>query len=204
MKSIPISLMLLCLGGAVSLSGEPLSFDFKDPKGVNNVVFKLDAPLEAINGSASGISGLVEFDPDKPAEAKGKIVVAASSLHVTNPTMKQHLHSDQWLDVAKHPEISFEIKGTRNARVNGDTITGEIIGVFSLKGVSKEITIPAKVTYLKDKLSQRSPNLKGDLLVVRSTFTIKRSEFDIKPGQLEDKVADEIEITLSIAGAAKK
>ena len=45
----------------------PQTFDFKDPKGVNNAVFKLDAPLESINGSASGITGTVSFDPENPA-----------------------------------------------------------------------------------------------------------------------------------------
>ncbi len=54
----------------------PQSFDFKDPKRVNNAVFRLDAPLEAINGSANGISGTVTFDPAAPAATKGKIVVA--------------------------------------------------------------------------------------------------------------------------------
>ena len=44
----------------------PHTFDFKDPKGVNNVVFKTDAPLESINGTATGISGSVTFDPDNP------------------------------------------------------------------------------------------------------------------------------------------
>ena len=34
----------------------PMDFDFKDPKGVNNATFKLDAPLEAINGSATTVS----------------------------------------------------------------------------------------------------------------------------------------------------
>ena len=48
-------LALACLNG-VALA-EPQTFDFKDPKGVNNAVFKLDAPLEAINGNATGISG---------------------------------------------------------------------------------------------------------------------------------------------------
>ncbi|MBM3846524.1 MAG: YceI family protein, partial [Verrucomicrobia bacterium] len=42
------------------------SFDFKDPKGVNNATFKLDAPLEAISGSASGISGSIQFAPANP------------------------------------------------------------------------------------------------------------------------------------------
>ena len=59
------SLVLSALTG-VALAA-PQTFDFKDPKGVNNAVFKLDAPLEAINGSANGITGTVEFDAENPA-----------------------------------------------------------------------------------------------------------------------------------------
>ena len=44
--------------------------------------------------------------------------------------------------------------------------------------------------------------MEGDLLVLRSTFTIKRSDYGIKPGQNLDKVADEVELRLAIAGAA--
>jgi hypothetical protein len=70
--------------------------------------------------------------------------------------------------------------------------------------VSRELTVPVKLTYLKDKLGERVPNQKGDLLVIRSHFTIKRSDFSINPGQFEDKVSDAIEINLSIAGASPK
>src|SRR5262245_23425850 len=80
----------------------PLTFDFKDPKGVNNAVFKLDAPLEAIQGSANGVSGTVTYDPENPASTKGKIVVSAASLHVPNTMMNEHLHGGQWMDVTKH------------------------------------------------------------------------------------------------------
>lgn len=77
---------LTCLLALAGLTGAafaaPQTFDFKDPKGVNNVVFKLDAPLEAVNGSASGIAGTVTFDPENPAATKGKIVVASDSLTV--------------------------------------------------------------------------------------------------------------------------
>lgn len=180
----------------------PLTFDFKDPKGVNNAVFKLDAPLEAINGSASGITGKVQFDPANPAAAKGKIVIASASLNVSNPLMKEHLHSAKWLDVAKFPEIVFDAKELKNVKTSGDVTTADADGSFTLHGVTKNITVPVKLTYLKDKLEKRIPNLKGDLLVIRSNFTIKRSDYGIMPGQTEEKVSDEIELTLSIAGAA--
>ena len=180
----------------------PQSFDFKDPKGVNNAVFKLDAPLESINGSANGISGTVSFDPENPAATTGKIIVTTASLTVPNPMMNGHLHSDKWLDAARYPEITFEAKSFTNVKTEGNVTTADATGTFTLHGVSKEITVPVKLSYLKDKLSARVPNLHGDLLVIRANFTINREDFNINKGQFEDKVSPTIDLSLSIAGAA--
>lgn len=202
MRKSLITLIVIC-GVAIAASAAPQTFDFKDPKGVNNVVFKLDAPLEAINGSANGVSGTVEFDADKPATTKGKILVASKSLTVGNTMMQDHMHSEGWLDVAKHPEISFTLKELKDVKTASAATTATAVGTFALKGVEKEISAPVKLTYLPGKLADRTGGqMKGDLLVIRSTFTINRADFGIKPGQNEDKVANEIELTLSIAGAA--
>lgn len=199
---------VFALATAVSLAGSAFaaqqSFDFKDPKGVNNAVFKLDAPLEAITGSANGISGTVQFDPENPSATKGKIVVAAASLHVPNPTMKEHLHGGQWMDTSKNPEIVFETKELKNVKTSANNTSADAVGTLTIKGVTKEVTTPVKLTYLKDKLGQRVPNLKGDLLVIRSTFTVKRSDFGINPGAPQEKVSDDIELTLSLAGASAR
>jgi polyisoprenoid-binding protein YceI len=189
---------------ATAIYAAPQSFDFKDPKGVNNVVFKLDAPLESVNGSASGISGTVSFDPENPGATTGKIVVTSESMTVPNPMQKEHLHSAYWLDVAKYPEITFEAKSLANVKTDGNVTTADVTGTFSLHGVSKEINAPIKLTFLKDKLSARVPNLKGDLLVIRANFVINREDFNIQKGQYEDKVANEISLSLSIAGASAK
>jgi polyisoprenoid-binding protein YceI len=191
---------LVCL--ATAAYAAPQSFDFKDPKGINNAGFKLDAPLESINGSASGITGTVSFDPENPGATTGKIVVAAESLMVPNPMQKEHLHSDKWLDVTKYPDITFEAKSLANVKTEGNVTTADVTGTFSLHGVSKNITAPIKLTYLQGKLGDRVPNLKGDLLVIRANFSINREDFNINKGQYEDKVADTIELTLSIAGAS--
>lgn len=183
---------------------EPQTFDFKDPKGVNNAAFKLDALLEAIQGSANGVSGLVTFDPENPGLTKGKITVEASTLNVPNPMMKEHLHSPMWLDVQKYTNITFDEKELKNVKTTGDTTTADAVGTLTIKGVTKDITVPVKLTYLKDKLGLRVPKMKGDLLVIRSTFTIKRGDFGINPAAPQASVSDEIEISLSVAGAAPR
>jgi hypothetical protein len=40
------------------------------------------------------------------------------------------------------------------------------------------------------------------LLVLRANFAINRSDFGLQPGQMTDKVAETIHLSLSIAGAA--
>jgi polyisoprenoid-binding protein YceI len=203
MKNILIASLSLLSFVSLSLAA-PLEFDFKDPKGVNNVVFKTDAPLESINGTASGISGKVTFDPQDPGAVKGKIVVATSSMHVGNPMQKEHLHGANWMDAAKYPELTFEATGGKNVKTDGDVTTADVTGKMTIKGITKEITVPIKMTYLKDKLGQRVPNQKGDLLVLRSNFSIKRSDFGIGGAKLEEKVANDIELNLSVAGAAPR
>jgi len=195
---------LLSLSLATAAFAAPESFDFKDPKGVNNAVFNLDAPLESVNGSANGISGIVSFDPENPGATTGKIVVATETMTVPNPMQKEHLHSPNWLDVAKYPEITFEAKSLANVKTEDNVTTADVTGTFTLHGVSKEITVPIKLTYLKDKLSARVPKMEGDLLVIRANFSINREDFDIQKGKFEDKVSPTVNLTLSIAGASPK
>jgi polyisoprenoid-binding protein YceI len=202
--ALTIAIFSLLAGLAAERVSAAQRFDFKDPKGVNNITFRLDAPLEAISGSTAGVSGEVEFDPANPGALKGRLVVATETLHVPNPMMKQHLHSDKWLDVAKHPEISFRVAKVASVKTVETETKAEITGDLSIKGVTKSLTVPVRLTYLKDKLSARLPNMQGDLLVLRASFTIKRSDFGINPGQAEEKVSDEIELKLSLAGQCPK
>jgi polyisoprenoid-binding protein YceI len=191
------------LAGAFSLQAAAKDFDFKDPKGVNNVSFLLDAPLESISGNAKGVRGVVTFDPEDPSTVSGTIVIETGSLTATNNQLQEHMLGDGWLDAANHPEITFATKSLSKVETTPDGFTAHVTGDFSLKGVTKELTVPVTFTYLPDMLGARSNGaMEGDLLVMRSTFTINRSEFGIKPGQNTDKVAEEIELRLAIAGAA--
>lgn len=198
-------LLVTALALAASLTAAPASFDFKDPKGVNVIQFHLDSLLEPIAGSANGISGTVRFDPESPADTTGTIVVATSSLKVSNATMTEHLLSDSWIDAAGHPEITFEVVKLDNVQTSGATTKADATGKFTLKGVTKEITVPVTLTHLPDALEKRTkPGNKGDLLVVRGEFTIRRADYGIQPGKNEDKVATEIKLSFGIVGSAPK
>jgi polyisoprenoid-binding protein YceI len=185
---------------------ETLSFDFKDPRGVSNVAFSLDAPLESINGTAKRIAGTVIVDPDNLSTAKGKVVIATKSLVVPNPIMRMHLLSKDWLNARSNPEISFEItKVGRVTKKGADASEVEVTGAFTLNQVTKEIVTKADVIYLPGKLGETTnQKIHGDLLVVRSNFKIRRSDFRIRPGEFLDKVSDEISLSVNIIGSAPR
>lgn len=178
-------------------------FDFTDPKGVNNIRFDLDAPLEAISGTGNGISGMVEFDINDPSATAGTITLAVESLTVPNSTMREHLHGENWLDVAQFPEITFEARELHNIKVNDNVVSADVKGHLTVKGITKEKIVPVTFTYLPGRLADRS-GVEGDLLVMRSSFSIMRDDFNIRPGQNEQTVAPEIKISLAVAGSAPK
>ena len=118
----------LAAGLALGAHAVAADFDFKDPKGVNTVTFRLDAPLEAISGSANGVAGTVQFDPAHPGATRGKIVVQTASMQVPNAMMKDHMLGKDWMDAATHPELSFEVESLANVKTAGDVTTADAAG----------------------------------------------------------------------------
>lgn len=202
-----MKIKILSILATAAISFSPLAngieFDLKDPKGVNNIVFLLDAPLESINGTATGITGSVSYDPAAVEKTSGKVVVAVDSLSVANPKMIEHMMGEKWLNQAKYPEITFSLSKLKDVSKSGDTASGTAVGEMTIKGVSKTVEVPVSLTFLEGKMQdrQRTP---GDILVIRSKFSVSRSDFGINEGSMEDKVSDEVELRLSIAGFAPK
>lgn len=177
-------------------------FDFKDPKGVNAVSLVLDSKLEPIIGVASGISGKVGFDPAEPEKMSGEINIQADTVHLTSAKMQEVLHSEDWLDVKQFSAIKFVIKNVKDVKKLKDgSWEMTAVGKLTCKGVTHNFTAPVKATYLEGEMGKRIRGAKGDLLVLRSKFTISRREFNIKPAMGSDVVADEIEIRVSIVGS---
>ena len=194
---------VLVTAGSVRAAGT--EFDFKDPKGVNSISFTLDSLLEPFSGVASGISGKVTFDPADPKATKGTIAVETKSLHLENKGMEGALHGKDWLDVAKNPKIEFVIKKVTDYKSAGDNVFDlTVVGDLTCKGVTKELTVPVKATFLPGKLGERSSKLTGDLLVLRANFAMKRKDFGIKPDITDKVVAEEIQLRVSIAGVSPK
>ena len=153
----------------LAISAKPIAFDFKDPKGVNNIIFQMDAPLESINGSGDGVSGSVEFDPG--------------------------------LEVEKFSQIKFHLSQLQNVKKVKNDYHADAKGKMTIRNVTVQINVPVKLTFLMDMLIKRN-RVPGELLVLRSKFSVKRDDFNIQKGQNLEKVANEIEISVNLAGAA--
>ena len=171
---------------------------------MNNAVFKLDAPLEAINGSANGVSGTVEFDAANPGATTGKLI-AAESLTVPNGMMKR-THARR--SVARRGEVQRDhLRGevAQELETAGDTTTAGCDRQLHLAWRDEEITVPVKITYLKDKLSQRACRIsRATCWSFARPSRSSAPDYGINPGAPTDKVADEIELTLSIAESSPK
>ena len=203
MKFYRISILSFLFVAAFDLLAAPKSFDFKDPKGVNHVMFMLDAPLEFISGNGNDIYGMVEFDKEYPEKTNGEIRLAVSSLSVSSQKMTNVMKGKKWLNLAKNKEIYFKFDTIKVNKKEDAVVHADATGVLTLMGISKEVTAPVKITLAEGVAGKRSNSKTDtrDLLVVRSDFDIKLDEFGlILNAATKLKVANDVQIKVVIAG----
>jgi polyisoprenoid-binding protein YceI len=198
---------------AAHAAGEHSAMVFKidDPMGRNSVTFLSTAPLEDVVGVSSQLSGMLVFDPFRPdVGGHGEIIVPVSSLNTGIPLRDEHLAGADWLNAEKNPNIVFmitKVRGVKEIKSTSTARTYDVVAVgdFSLNGRTREMAVPARITYLKESeaTKQRQP---GNLLAVRATFNIVLADFGITgPAGMDlvgSKVGDKIELSLSLVASS--
>jgi polyisoprenoid-binding protein YceI len=198
-----VAVVLVTLASvAVAGGGSTKAYDFRDPKSLNTVIVVLDSPLEPMVGLANGVSGDLTFDPSAPQASRGRIVVDAASVQFSNPGLAATARGPDGFDVEHFPTIEFVVRELRRVRPAGSGVyAANAIGDFTCRGTTKRITVEATLTHLPGKAAVRHHGT-GDLVVLRSTFKIRRRDFGIQPRNGDSLLAEEAEVRVAIAGAS--
>jgi polyisoprenoid-binding protein YceI len=184
-------------------------FYVDDPAHRNWVTFKSSAPLEDIVGTSNTITGYLVFDPDKPTKGgRGELSVPVASLKTGIPLRDSHLLGKAWFDAETYPGIKLtitDVKGVKEVKVSGGFQTYDVTlaGEFTMRGKSKKMEIPGRVTYLKES-EETKKKMEGNLLAARATFEITLADFGIVgpegAGLIGSKVGESVSVEVSIMG----
>lgn len=120
------------------------------------------------DGYFKDFSGLVSYDPARPADTRVDLTVNAASIDTQNSAHDQLLRSGEFFDVQHYPTIHFASESA-NMRPDG---TLSVTGDMTIRGITKRMTIP--VTLRRTTPAGTTPGA-----AFESTFQIDRTEFGL-------------------------
>ncbi|OZB11940.1 MAG: hypothetical protein B7X53_18515 [Hyphomonas sp. 34-62-18] len=125
-------------------------------------------------------------DAANPAGASVEAIIDMASLNIANPEFAGELMGPAWFDAASHPQAVFR---STSIQLTSET-TAEITGDLTLKGVTRPITLAAKLNG-----SAYDPLRQADVVGFSASGEISRADFGIDrfSGLLTDTVRIEIE-----------
>lgn len=106
------------------------------------ITFKIRNAGLNVNGSFSGFTGSLVFDPAAPEKAQISASVDAATVDTGIGLRDSHLKKEEYFDVAKYPKIA--LKSTRIQKKGGNDYVGTF--ALTLKGTTRTVTIPFTVS----------------------------------------------------------
>jgi polyisoprenoid-binding protein YceI len=163
------------------------------------ITVESNTAFEDFVGRTTKVSGSVTVDLAKKT-GSGKIVVDLASLGTGLDLRDEHMRSEGWLNVAKYPTAIFEATSIKNTGGKNFLVTGN----FTLHGVTKSFSVKATANYVAESEKTKANRFNGDVLQIKTKFTIKASDYGIKiPAMAADKVSNSLTIGISVIGTTK-
>ena len=146
--------------------------------------------INNIRGRFTDYEGSIIYDEQDITQSSVEITIKAQSVNTDVQPRDEHLRTSEFFDVAKFPDITF-----KSTRVEKRGSGFAAIGIFTMHGIAKEITIPFKI-------NGKSNFQGGTHLGVEGTVVIDRRDFGMSWSATLDNgglvVGNDVTIELNI------
>jgi len=151
------------------------------------------AMVTKVRGSFNDFEGSAVVDGDNPEKSSAKVVIKSASVDTRNEQRDGHLRTNDFLDPATYPEITFVTTAVRAVDADNYEVTGDL----TIKGVTKSITIPfAFEGAAKDPFGNTRIGFEGSVTINRGDFGITFNAALETGGVLvSDKITLEFEVS---------
>lgn len=121
--------------------------------------------INTVEGSFTGISGDVNFDPAKVDKASFDVRIPIKSIKTGNSTRDKDLHGEKYFHADKYPNARFT---STSVSREGESIV--VKGDLTIKGTTRKVSIPFAVSTLTNGYL-----LSGNLTLDRYDFGVGSS-----------------------------
>lgn len=143
------------------------------------------AGISKIHGRFNDFSGTFKLDKDDPTKSSYMLSIKIDSVDTNNAKRDEHLRAPDYFNAKQFPTMNFQ--STKVKKVDGGL---DVTGDLTLHGITKQVVVP-----LRGGKSAEFP--KGKMRVgYEATFTIQRSQFDMK--EALEALGDDVFITIGV------
>jgi polyisoprenoid-binding protein YceI len=164
----------------------------------SEVTFQVRHLITKLTGKFDQFDGTAILDRSNPGNSSVEFRIKAASINTGNADRDAHLRTGDFFNAEENPEITFKSSSVRPT--GGDDY--EVTGTLTMRGVSKEITIPVEFGgFAADPWGNQKAGFETTVKVNRKDYGINWNAALETGGFL---VGDEVKITISLQLAAKK
>jgi polyisoprenoid-binding protein YceI len=146
-----------------------------------------------VRGAFNEFEGTATIDGDNPQNSSANVTVQVASVDTRNAQRDEHLRTNDFLDIEKYPTITFTSTAIKHVDGNDFEVTGDL----TVKGVTKQVTIPLEFQgAATDPFGNQRVGFEGSLAINRSDFGVTYNAALETGGVLvSDKIVLEFEIS---------
>jgi len=146
----------------------------------SRIAFSLHQFVGTVRGDFHRFSGTIEVDRDHPERSSVIARISTASIDTKIQKRDHHLLSPEFFDAAKFPEITFKSRSVKQTDEN----SGDILGDFTMHGVTKPMTLHVKLA-----APPSNETLPGRTRWIVTTDPINRKDFGLMFSSASESVS---------------